>query len=153
MPRLYRGLDIQWWMDAVGLLDEGVADVDDINRARRVPSPQLIGTPQRATLDLNMLTSRGVKLVGRFMGVRDGTAQFSGSLKNVCALADLKLGRLLDTIDEWAQAGDHPASEPAERFAPTEVEAAPKLTMDLDSGQISSIVWATGYRPDYSWLL
>ena len=152
MPRLYRGLDIQWWMDAVGLLDEGVADVDDINRARRVPSPQLVGTPQRATLDLNSLTGRGVNLVGRFMGVRDGTAQFSGSLKNVCTLADLKLGRLLDTIDEWAQTGDHPATEPAERYAPTEVEAAPRLTMDLTSGQIGSIVWATGYRPDYSWL-
>ena len=152
MPRVYRGLDIQWWMDAVGLLDEGIDDVDDINRARRVPSPQLIGTLERATLDLNALTSRGVDLVGRLMGVRDATAQFSGSLRNVCALADLKQGRLLDTIDEWAASAEHPAVEPPQRFAATAVEKSPPLTLDLNSGKIRSIVWATGYRPDYSWL-
>ena len=44
-----------------------------------------------------------MRLVGRLAGVtEDGTAQFSGSLPNQCALADLKLGRLLDTLDEWA---------------------------------------------------
>ena len=53
----------------------------------------------------------GVRFVGRFAAVRDGVAQFSGSLRNVCALADLKLGRLLDTIDEWApRAGSTPRS-------------------------------------------
>lgn len=152
MPRVYRGLDIQWWMDAVGLLDEGIDDVDDINRARRVPSPQLIGTPERATLDLNALTGRGVRLVGRLMGIKDATAQFSGSLRNVCALADLKQGRLLDGIDEWAESGRHQATEAPQRYAPTEVEKSPPLTLNLQSGEIRSIVWAMGYRPDYSWL-
>src|SRR5690606_4616745 len=65
MPRVYRGLDIQWWLDAVGILDERYDEVDDIVRARRVPSPQLVGTPERATLDLNALSERGVELVGR----------------------------------------------------------------------------------------
>ena len=44
------------------------------------------------TLDLNTLRGMGVRFVGRFAAVRDGVAQFSGSLRNVCALADLKLG-------------------------------------------------------------
>jgi putative flavoprotein involved in K+ transport len=64
MPRVYRGLDIQWWLDAIGVLDERYDEVDDIVRARRVPSPQLIGTPQRSTLDLNTLAERGVEIVG-----------------------------------------------------------------------------------------
>ena len=42
----------------------------------------------------------GVKLIGRFAGINDGKAQFSGSLRNQCAISDLKMGRLLDTIDE-----------------------------------------------------
>ena len=103
-PRAYRGRDIQWWMEAAGVLDERYDEVDDIVRARRVPSMQLAGSPERATFDLNALTGIGVKLVGRLAGIRDGHAQFSGSLRNKCNLADLKLGRLLDTIDEWATA-------------------------------------------------
>jgi putative flavoprotein involved in K+ transport len=152
-PRVYRGMDIQWWMDAVGLLDERYDEVEDIVRARNLPSFQLVGTPERATLDLNALTSIGVELVGRVAGARDGTLQFSGSLRNLCALADLKLGRLLDTIDEWATANglDHEL-EPPQRFAPTALHTSPRLTLDLASGEIETVIWATGYRPDYSWL-
>ena len=153
-PRTYRGMDIQWWMDAAGVLDERYDEVDDIVRARNVPSIQLVGSPERATIDLNELTSIGVRLVGRVAGIRDdGTAQFSGSLRNQCALADLKLGRLLDTIDEWATAnGLDQELEPAFRPTPTYVEASPPLTLDLTSGEIRTIIWATGFRPDYSWL-
>ena len=148
LPRTYRGRDILWWMDASGVWDQRYDEVDDLQRARRLPSPQLVGTPERATLDLNALTSMGIELVGRLAAVRDGRALFSGGLRNVCALADLKLERLLDLFDEW---GDGDAEEP-ERLAPTEVPRSTRLELDLRSGEIRSIVWATGYRPDYEWL-
>ena len=153
-PRLYRGRDIHWWMDAAGVLDERYDEVDDIVRARRVPSMQLAGSDERASFDLNALTSAGVRLVGRLAGINDGRAQFSGSLRNKCELADLKLGRLLDTIDEWAMTGFHlDDSLPSpHRFEPTVVDSSPPLGLDLRNGQIDTIVWATGFRPDYSWL-
>jgi putative flavoprotein involved in K+ transport len=153
-PRLYRGKDLEWWLDAAGVLDERHDQVDDINRARRVPSFQLAGTSDRSTLDLNALTAIGVNLVGRLAGITDnGKAQFAGSLRNMCALSDLKMGRLLDLIDEWARANgfDDPA-EPPQRLPPTTVADSPPLGMDLASGEIKTIIWATGYRPDYSWL-
>jgi putative flavoprotein involved in K+ transport len=68
-PRMYRGKDLEWWMDAAGILDERYDQVDDIGRARRVPSLQLAGTPDRSTLDLNALTGIGVRLVGRLAGI------------------------------------------------------------------------------------
>jgi putative flavoprotein involved in K+ transport len=148
MPRTYRGRDILWWMDAAGLLDQRYDEVDDLVRARNVPSMQLVGSPGR-TVDLNALSSAGVRLAGRLAGIQDGVAQFSGSLPNVCALADLKLGRLLNTIDAWAGAAGERAA--GERFAPTAV-SSPPLSLDLRSGEISTIVWATGYQPDLSWL-
>jgi putative flavoprotein involved in K+ transport len=153
-PRVYRGKDLEWWMDAAGLLDERYDEVDNIARARRVPSLQLAGTPDRSTLDINALTEIGVKLVGRLSGISEnGKAQFSGSLHNMCALSDLKMGRLLDRIDEWAQKNGFDATaEPPHRLPPTRVEPAPPLGMDLASGEIKAIIWATGYRPDYSWL-
>jgi putative flavoprotein involved in K+ transport len=153
-PRVYRGKDLEWWMDAAGILDERYDKVDDIARARRVPSLQLAGTPDRSTLDLNALTGIGVRLVGRLAGITEsGKAQFAGSLRNMCALSDLKMNRLLNLIDEWAQAnGFDGMVEPPHRLPPTEVEQAPPLALDLAGGEITTIIWATGYRPDYSWL-
>jgi putative flavoprotein involved in K+ transport len=152
-PRVYRGRDIHWWMEAAGVLDERYDEVDDIVRARRVPSMQLVGSPDRITLDLNALTGMGVQLVGKFAAVSGTRAQFSGSLRNKCDLADLKLGRLLDTIDEWALAsGLDDAVPPPHRFAPTNVPEPPRLDLDLARGEIRTILWATGFRPDYSWL-
>jgi putative flavoprotein involved in K+ transport len=153
VPRVYRDKDIQWWMDAAGVLDERYDEVDDIVRARNVPSLQLAGSPERRTVDLNSLTRIGVKLIGRLAGINNGKAQFSGSLRNQCALADLKMNRLLGTIDEWATKNrlDSEVSPP-HRFEPTEVEASPPLGIDLTRGEIKTIVWATGFRPDYSWL-
>ena len=152
MPRSYRGLDILWWMDASGVLDERYDEVPDIVRARNLPSMQLVGSPNRLTIDLNALSAMGVTLVGRLAGVRDGHAQFSGSLPNLCALADLKLGRLLDTVDSWAAATGFDGGGPPERFAPTEVPSLPPLTLNLRNGEIRTIIWATGFRPDLSWL-
>ncbi|GAA3215721.1 NAD(P)/FAD-dependent oxidoreductase [Actinocorallia longicatena] len=151
LPRLYRGRDVLWWMDASGVWDQGHDEVDDLARARSLPSPQLAGTPERATLDLNELTAAGVETVGRLAGVRDGHALFSGGLRNVFALADLKLARLLDSFDAWALAtGIDPDLPPPERPAPTRAPASPRLRVDL--AEFRSVLWATGFRPDYSWL-
>jgi putative flavoprotein involved in K+ transport len=154
LPRLYRGMDIMWWLDGAGVLDERYDQVDDITRARNVGSFQLVGSPERATIDLNSLQRMGVRLVGRLAGVTsDGLAQFSGSLPNQCVLADLKLGRLLDTLDGWADAcGLDGEAEPCERFPPTDIPASPPLVLSLTSGQIQTVLWATGYRSDYPWL-
>ena len=105
LPRTYRGRDVLWWMDASGVWDQRYDELDDLTRARRLPSPQLVGTPERTTLDLNALSAMGVELVGRWAAVRDGRALFSGGLRNVCSLADLKMERLLGVFDEWAAAG------------------------------------------------
>ncbi len=153
LPRTYRGRDVLWWMDASGLWDQRYDEVDDLSRARRLPSPQLAGTSERTTLDLNALTSIGVELVGRWAALRDGRALFSGGLRNMFSLADLKMGRLLDTFDEWARTdGCDTAVGPSERFTPTRVPQSARLQLDLHSGEIASIVWATGFRPEYGWL-
>jgi putative flavoprotein involved in K+ transport len=153
LPRLYRGRDVLWWMDASGVWDQRYDEVDDLSRARRLPSPQLVGTPERSTLDLNALTALGVELVGRWATVRDGRALFSGGLRNVFSLADLKLNRLLDTFDEWAlTSGRDGEFDSPERIAATVAPDSARLQVDLGSGEIRSVVWATGFRPEYDWL-
>jgi putative flavoprotein involved in K+ transport len=153
LPRSYRGRDIFWWLEATGLLAERYDQIDDLTRARHLPSPQLTGTPQATTTDLNALTAQGVRIVGRLGRVTDGVAQFSGSLPNTCALADLKMNRFLNRADEWATAssldGELP---PPHRFAPTHVDPRSPLELDLTTGEITTVLWATGFQPDHSWL-
>jgi putative flavoprotein involved in K+ transport len=140
-------------MDASGIWNQRYDEIDDLTRARRLPSPQLVGTPEHTTLDLNTLGAAGVQIVGRLAAVRDGRALFSGGLRNQLALADLKMNRLLDTFDDWARThGGEADVGPPERFEPTRVPASSRLDLDLASGEIRSIIWATGFHPDYSWL-
>ena len=154
MPRTYRGLDVLWWMDATGLFDDRYDEIPDLLRARVLPSMQLIGSPERATLDLNTLSHAGIRLVGRLAGVRDGVAQLSGSLPNVCTLADLKMKRLLKGFDEWAEAAGAEQTAglpPGEPITPTVVPAAPQ-ELDLRSGEYRTVIWATGLQPDFGFL-
>lgn len=153
LPRVYRGRDIKWWMDVTGIMDARYDAVDDLDRARRLPSLQLMGTPERITIDLNALRRAGVEIVGRLVRLRDGKAQFSGSLANHCALADLKMYRLLASIDDWIRMTDQEGLFPnRERPEPTVIPAGTPLGLDLNDGTISTVIWATGYRPEYGWL-
>ncbi|WP_034261117.1 NAD(P)-binding domain-containing protein [Actinospica robiniae] len=152
LPRTYRGRDVLWWMDASGVWNQRHDELDDLTRARRLPSPQLIGSPERRTLDINSLIDLGVEPVGRWAAVRDGCALFSGGLRNTFALADLKMQRLLDAFDAWADGRPDAEVEAPERFAPSRVPPLARWRIDLRSGEIRTIVWATGFRPDYRWL-
>lgn len=153
MPRTYRGHDIQWWMDITGVLDRKLSEEDDAQRARRVPSPQLIGSDSRESLDLNRLTDAGVSIVGRLAAIREDTALFSGSLRNCCALADLKLNRLLASFDEFAAThSELPTLGSPERVPATRIADRPSVKMNLSQERIGTVIWATGYRADYSWL-
>ncbi len=150
LPRTYRGRDIHWWMDAIGQLDERYDEVDDIVRARRLPSLQLVGSPDRRQLDLNTLVARGVSIVGKVMGVNGEKSQCSGALANVVASADLKQRRQLTRIDDFASAhGLDEAIPPPMEPQPTNFGTAPT---ELDLARFETVVWATGYRPTYRWL-
>jgi len=63
------------------------------------------------------------------------------------------MNRLLNTIDEWAsENGRYEGEAPPHRLPPTRVEDDPPLVIDLKAAGIATILWATGYRPDLSWL-
>ncbi|MEM6354232.1 MAG: hypothetical protein AAF844_00930 [Pseudomonadota bacterium] len=151
LPRRYRGRDIEWWLDTICALDEGIEAVDDLDRVRSTPSPQLTG--QGYDVDLGALQALGIEITGRLCQVRDGCALFSGGLGPLVQSADLKLARLCRRIDDWAAEHLPGASLPAaERPAPTPIPTAPRRELDLTTGGMGTVIWATGYRPDFSWL-
>ena len=104
-------------------------------------------------MDLNTVAARGIRIVGRLGRIAGGVAQFSGSLGNTCALADLKMNRFLNRADQWSTAaGLDDQLAPPHRFAPTRVDPRSPLELNLTSGEITTVLWATGFRPDHSWL-
>lgn len=152
LPRRYRGRDILAWLDALGILDRRIEDVRDLERARRQPSYQLVGRADGGTLDLGVLRRLGVRLVGGVEGTREGRVELGGDLAAWMARADDELADLLARIDRFVErAGLGPEVGPPESVAPLDAPAAPR-SLDLAAEGIRTVVWATGFRRDWSWL-
>jgi putative flavoprotein involved in K+ transport len=150
LPRSYRGRDIYWWLDRIGQLDERYDEVDDLERARRHASVQVVGSDDRHDVDLNSLRAAGVGVVGRLMGIAGSRLQCSGSLANLAKNADLKQARLLRRADDCvAEQGLEGEVGPVRDPRPTSIGDPPT---EVELRDFSTIIWATGYRPRYSWL-
>jgi putative flavoprotein involved in K+ transport len=150
LPRSYRACDIYWWLDRIGQLDERWDEVEDLQRARRHASVQVMGSDDGREVDLQSLQALGVRLVGRLMAIRGTTALCSGGLGSVVANADLKEIRLLRRIDEWVDEHDMAALVGlAIKPCPTVLTQVPT---ELDLARFGTVIWATGFRPRYDWL-
>ena len=152
LPRTYRGMDIQWWLDATGRLDVRYDQVRDIDQARRAPSLQLIGTPDGRSIDLGTAADAGVRLIGRIEGVDHGKAVFADDLQTNIAHSEAGLDRLLDSFDEYAVINGLTAElcDPV-RPMPIVAPASP-ARLDLVGEGIGTVIWATGFKPHYPWL-
>lgn len=147
LPRRYRGRDIEHWLHVTGVLDQSTDEIFNLPRAMQLPSPQLTGAAHN--VDLNALQELGVSVVGRLSAIREGVALFSGGLAHLAASADLKMHRLFDLADQWIAENGVDAPAP-DRPADTALPAEPILSLRLDAESIRSVIWATGFAPDFS---
>jgi putative flavoprotein involved in K+ transport len=153
LPRVYRGRDILWWFDAMGIFDESIGDVYDPAVSLSQPSLQLVGRADRATLDLPALRSRGVRLAGRATGADGRRVFFADDLVAYTVAADARLARLIQRIDIFAgRTGLDREVGPAEPFRPFLWPDAGPAEIDLRAEGIRTVVWATGFRRLYPWL-
>jgi putative flavoprotein involved in K+ transport len=150
MPRCYRGRDISWWLETTGILDERVEQAFDLHSARRQPSLQLVGTPDHQTIDLGILQSQGVRLVGRVENVEGTRIQLGDDLQRSIDSAERKLDRVLARIDAFIDETRMSADAPDRR--PPIAYPEPVDEIDLRDAGIQTVLWATGYRRHYPWL-
>jgi putative flavoprotein involved in K+ transport len=155
LPRTYRGRDILWWLDAMGVFDDAVDSVADIRASRGQPSLQLVGRRDRRSLDVGVLHRQGVRLVGRLLAAEGFRVAVDDDVIATTAAADLKLAQLLTRIDGFIErSGLAREVERAGPFEPTwpSVFDSEAATLDLRARGIATIVWATGFRRSYPWL-
>lgn len=148
LPRLYRGRDIMWWLDRYGVLEDEVITEAELERARSLPSMQLVGRPERTDLDLAVLRKLGVRLVGRAAGMEAGVLHLHNNVAEAVAGSHTRMQRLLTRIDIFADAVGAPAEAHPGRFS---VEDSP-AKIDLVASDIKTVIWATGFRRNYPWL-
>ncbi|MDG4877003.1 NAD(P)/FAD-dependent oxidoreductase [Mesorhizobium sp. WSM4935] len=146
LPRTWRGQDIFFWLCAIGLMAQRREDLADPESARRQPSLQLAGRPDRADVDLATLQALGVELTGRVCGIGDREIAFAGDLGQHIAAAEAKQTRLLDQIDRLV------GTATPYRPEPVAMPATWAERLSLTDGSIRSIVWATGYACSFGWL-
>jgi putative flavoprotein involved in K+ transport len=149
VPRTWRGRDIFWWMDRLGILSERTRSLPDPESALREPVVQLAGRPDRSNIDLPALQALGVRLTGRLTGAEADIIRFADDLAANVACAQAKLERLLQRIDAFANAGPDAAGD---TLAPVKLTPEMPCRLSLKAENMSSIIWATGYRRDFSWL-
>ena len=154
LPRTYRGRDIMWWFDEMGILDETTDDVFDFRRSRNQPSLQLIGRSDVGSLHLEGLRRRGVRVLGRLIAADAERVTFDDDLIATTAASDVKLAEVLLRIDEFIAKTGRSAPLAPEPFEPTWTAAygADRASVHLEAAGINTVVWATGFVRSYPWL-
>ena len=158
-PRRYRGQDVLHWILQINL--HGPEFGLNGFRVENLPSPAgrfmcnplVSGNDGGHSIHLRELGRRGVRLHGRFEGADDGVLAFSDDLTERLAMVEAGFGQRLKTMTDAyiAKAGiDAPAAEavPDDPWLPGE----PGARLDLDTENIGTIIWATGYGLDFSFL-
>jgi putative flavoprotein involved in K+ transport len=145
---MYRGRDIMAWLERAGVLDDTTSQVRDIARARAKGSWQLIGHPNRRTLDLALLQQAGVRLLGRAVGVSNGVLHLEDDLTETTVAAQTALERLLTRVDAVADVDRAPHESWPARFDP----GTSPDRLDLHAEGIRTVIWCTGFKRDYRWL-
>ena len=156
VPRHYRGMDIYWWLESTGRLARTIDDVPDAAAARREPSLQLVGRDPGRTVesavDLAALLRRGVRLTGRLQRLENGRATFDRGLAARISDADHRMHRLLDSVDQYVACGGL-EREVLAPVRPAAVPSSPSPSrLDLRAEGIGTVILATGFRPDFSWV-
>jgi putative flavoprotein involved in K+ transport len=150
MPRRYRERDFIWWLEILGLYDTSVEQ-----RGPPLPQPLITGAYGGHTIDFREYAARGIVLLGRVISAHHGVLDIAPDLAENLACGDAALEDFLDAADRHAEieALDLPHDPAARRRLPDpDSVASPILALDLARCGIGSIVWATGYLPDFGWI-
>lgn len=152
-PRRYRSEDVARWFRLTGWFDRTVDGLPPGARTGQ-PNPQLTGGDGGHDISSRTVAREGVTLLGRLEGVSDGFAYFADDLAENLAWADDQARRLLREVDALVERDglDAPAEGwPADLRSDDAAYEPGPTAIDLRQG-IGTVIWATGYRPDFGWV-
>ncbi len=149
-PRSYRGRDFCWWLGVLGKWD-----METPGPGTEHVTIAVSGARGGYTIDFRRLAARGMTLLGKTAAFDGGKLTFSEDLAVNLARGDANYMALLDEADAYAELNgiDLPDDPDARRIEPEpDCVVNPILSLDLAQAGIRTIIWATGFASDYSWL-
>ena len=149
-PRRYRERDFCWWLGVLGKWDAAAAAPGTEHVTIAVS-----GAEGGNTVDFRRLAAQGMTLLGRTERFKDGVMTFAPDLADNLARGDANYLSVLDEADAYvARNGLDLPAEPAARVIDPDPQCVtdPILDLDLAKAGVTSIIWATGYALDFSWL-
>lgn len=155
-PRRYRGRDVAWWLWTMANI-RGRRTVDQLPspRARYAANPHLSGKNGGHEINLRRLRRDGAVLLGRLQGLTAARKlSVAQDLDENLARADASAASFKRDVDAFIDemAWDVAADPEPEELDSGDAPATPILELDLDEAGITSVIWATGYQPDFSWV-
>ena len=151
IPRRYRGRDVFAWLRETGFLELPMSQHPEGPEARYSANPHVSGRDGGKELNLREFGQSGVRLVGRFAGADGAKIRFKSDLEQRIETADEACRQIESNLDGYIEEADIEA--PADDRIPVEWGPTGVPTqIDLDEEGITSVVWATGFSRDYSWI-
>jgi putative flavoprotein involved in K+ transport len=150
-PRVYRGRDAVEWLDDLGQYDLPVDKHNLKEKVRKNANHYLTGRDGGRDIDLRKFATEGMTLYGRLKDIQDGELQFGNDLATNLDNADKVYNGICALIDDHiARNGIDAPAQP--HYAPVWQPTDPAATLDPVEAGISTIIWTTGFRADWSWV-
>jgi putative flavoprotein involved in K+ transport len=148
-PRIYRGKDVVEWLDQMRYYDLPIGEHPQREKVRTNANHYVTGRDGGREIDLRKFALEGMQLHGRLKDIRSGKLEFWHDLKQNLDYADAVSEGIKKTVDGFIennqiQAPTEPAYQP--------VWQPPEAAQPLDYQDISSVVWSTGFQPDFRWV-
>ena len=151
VPRRYRGRDVFWWRRALGQLDQ----VDDGSASfRRLTAPLVTGVQGGRDIDIRTYATKGMTLVGRILGARDGRVALDDDLERNLAMGDRTFDDFIGAVDRHVRETGSDVSVESTEVTRSRAVPSPdaRREIDLRASAIGSVIWATGYELDFGWI-
>jgi putative flavoprotein involved in K+ transport len=150
-PRRYRGRDFYWWFDKLGYWHTPLASMPPEAKSLRFVVTAVDGGHD---VDLRQYAANGIILAGRLKAADWSKLQFHDDLEKTLLEGDAWYTKFKREMDAYAEGCDPPLPTEQEQVIPSLVASNPKplLELDVDEEGISSVVWASGYACDFSWI-
>ena len=146
-PRRIGDRDLLWWAIESGFYDIAVEALPSPHE-RLVGNVTVTGHGGGRDLNLRTLQAAGVPLAGHLAGVEGQELRFAGDLAESARWGDERYELFAGVVRRFADERglEQPALEPPEPFDEAGLE-------HLDLRELGCVLFATGFRPDYtSWL-
>jgi putative flavoprotein involved in K+ transport len=148
-PRRYRGHDMFWWMERLGVLDH---PLEERPEARERPNPLVTGVGGGHEIDLRRYRDDGVVLLGHLAGVTGSRLHLADDVEALLAAGDESVLAFTRAVDAYVDRSGLVAPAEPSPAPPASSETSPIRELDLDGAGIAAVIWATGFRRDFGWI-